>query len=96
MAEKPKFLRENPDRVSDLEVSHNSFIKMTINGLQQQHSFMDISEGHYHAAVSVYMNAACRVNFGPHFQFRPADDVNAYCSLLESPNMVQLTKKQIV
>ena len=57
---------------------------------------MDIYEGHYHAAVSVYMNAACRVNLGPHFQHRPAEDVNAYYSLLESPNMVQLTKKQIV
>ena len=66
IAEKPTFLRQS-DRADLLEVSQGSYIKMTINGIEQPVTFLNIYEGHYHAAVSLFMNARCSINYGPNF-----------------------------
>lgn len=47
-----------------LEVSEGSFIEFYKNGVKQSRQFIDIFEGTYHAAVSLYMHARCKVNFG--------------------------------
>lgn len=53
-----------PGREEELEVSGGSFIEFYKNGKLQHKTFEPIFEGTYHAGVSLYMNAACRVNFG--------------------------------
>ena len=47
-----------------LEVSDGSYIDFYKNGVLQERKFLDIFEGTYHAAVSMYMHGKCRVNFG--------------------------------
>ncbi len=58
LAEKPDYLRSSANP-SELEVSNGSYIKLFKNGIEQRFSFVDIYEGHYHAAISLYMNARC-------------------------------------
>eukprot|EP00350_Pseudokeronopsis_sp_OXSARD2_P004227 CAMPEP_0170563892 /NCGR_PEP_ID=MMETSP0211-20121228/69626_1 /TAXON_ID=311385 /ORGANISM="Pseudokeronopsis sp., Strain OXSARD2" /LENGTH=102 /DNA_ID=CAMNT_0010882685 /DNA_START=305 /DNA_END=613 /DNA_ORIENTATION=- len=53
---KPMFLQSKPNE-GDQEVSDGSFIEFFKNGVKQEHLFMDILEGKYHAGVSLYMNA---------------------------------------
>lgn len=43
------------------------------NGVSQGIAFTDIYEGTYYPAISLYKNASVKVNFGPSFQFPPAD-----------------------
>ena len=53
-------------------MSEGSYIEFYKNGVLQERKFIDIFEGTYHAAVSVYMHARCKVNFGKcPFAFQP-------------------------
>ena len=91
LADKPHFMRDKKhsnhldDIVSveilkqtkeeQLEVSNGSYIKFYKNGKLQGLTFNDIYEGKYHAAVSLYMQARCKVNFGgAPFKFKPETD----------------------
>ena len=47
-----------------LYVSEGSYIEFYKNGVLQSRKFTDIYEGTYHAAISVYMQARCKINFG--------------------------------
>ena len=60
----------------ELEVSSGSFIEFYKNGkLQARKDFSNIYEGTYHAGVSMYMNASCRVNFGKsQFRYQPSSE----------------------
>jgi len=65
-------MEDNKDDHKALEVGHGSYIEFYKNGELQEHSFVDIYEGTYHAAVSLYMHGRCRVNFGKSaFKFGP-------------------------
>ena len=56
-------LQDNKQKA--LLVGSGSFIEFYKNGtLQNKTVFEDIYEGTYFAAISMYMNARCRVNFG--------------------------------
>lgn len=57
-------LEENKEQTKMLEVSDGSYIEFYKNGTLLERKFMDIYEGTYHAAVSLYMQGRCRVNFG--------------------------------
>jgi hypothetical protein len=58
---------------NQLQRSKDSIIHYFKNG-ELQHVFQeDIYEGTYHAAVSLYMHAVCKVNFGGWpFKYKPA------------------------
>lgn len=45
-------------------MSDGSYIEFYKNGVLQERKFVDIYEGTYHAAVSLYMHGRCKVNFG--------------------------------
>lgn len=47
-----------------MEVCEGSYIEFYKNGEKEEQKFVDMYEGVYHAAISLYMNARCRVNFG--------------------------------
>ena len=56
----------------NLYVSEGSYIEFYKNGVLQSKKFPDIYEGTYHAAISVYMHARCRINFGKYpFAYQP-------------------------
>ena len=48
-------LEENKEQTKMLEVSDGSYIEFYKNGTLLERKFMDIYEGTYHAAVSLYM-----------------------------------------
>jgi len=48
----------------DIQTSDGSYVKFYKNGTEQKRKFENIFEGTYHAAVSLYMQARVRVNFG--------------------------------
>ena len=55
-----------------LEVSDGSYMEFYKNGVLQERKFVDIYEGTYHAAVSLYMHGRCKVNFGKcPFSYQP-------------------------
>ena len=82
IAEKPAFLRQAGSDTSKLEVSQGSYVSLYKNGVLQPHEFKNIYEGYYHVAVSLFMNARCKVNFGPHFDHAPQSDFRPYSDLL--------------
>ena len=63
---------DNKEEHKALEIGHGSYIEFYKNGVLQQHKYMDIYEGTYHAAISLYMHGRCRVNFGKSpFAYKP-------------------------
>eukprot|EP01134_Creolimax_fragrantissima_P008401 CFRG8401T1 len=54
-----------------LEPVPGSYISFYKNGVPQGKAFTDINSGLYYPAVSLYMGAHVKVNFGPEFEFPP-------------------------
>lgn len=68
---------EEKDDIADadraLKPLKGSKIMYFKNGVSQGEAFIDIYDGAYYPAISIYKSATVSVNFGPHFKFPPKD-----------------------
>jgi Set1/Ash2 histone methyltransferase complex subunit ASH2 len=74
------------ERVTPVETAPvaGTAIQGFVNGVPHGALFNDLLQGEYFAAVSLYMNARVRVNFGPSFRFPPPAELGfrPYCEAL--------------
>ena len=71
-------------------MSEQSYIQFSKNGELLPAQFVDIYEGTYHAAISLYMQARCRINLGPTFQFNQSEQ--AYSELAGTEKCIYALK----
>jgi hypothetical protein len=64
----PEFLKKEKNlQFSDKNI--DCYINFYLNGVLQKQSFKGISEGSYHAAVTLYNFSQAMINFGPNFKY---------------------------
>jgi len=63
----------------ELEKSIGSKIIFYKNGVYQGVAFVDIFDGTYYPAASLYMGATVRLNFGPEFKYKPDISFRPMC-----------------
>lgn len=69
-----------------------SSIEWSINGERYDRAFVNIVEGAYYPAVSLYNKAKVKVNFGPHFKFAPKE-FNAIANLFDPASHLKPPKR---
>jgi hypothetical protein len=68
---KPKVRNQEFNKIAQPEVNEGSKLIFFKNGKCLGTAFQDLKEGFYFAAISLYMNAKVRMNFGPEFEKPP-------------------------
>ncbi|KAK1442340.1 set1/ash2 histone methyltransferase complex subunit ash2 like protein [Babesia gibsoni] len=59
--------------------SPGSYVAFSINGVMQAKCQLRVWEGEYHPAISLYMGATIRINFGPTFRYPPPEEYKPCC-----------------
>lgn len=67
---KPDFLKN----IITEEKNSECNIKYFVNGIKQEYEFLGITEGNYHACITLYNFAEAIINFGPNFEFYIKED----------------------
>jgi hypothetical protein len=76
----PDFLKNTVPQDKNIECN----IKYYLNGIKQDYEFVGITEGNYHACVTLYNFAEASINFGPNFQFYIKEDDKLIKPFLET------------
>ncbi|CCF72793.1 Set1/Ash2 histone methyltransferase complex subunit ASH2 [Babesia microti strain RI] len=64
----------DPQFPPDAEVIPESYVKFSVNGVDQGLATHDLLNGCYHPAISLFMGAIATFNFGPNFKYDPGPE----------------------